>query len=164
MAKFHVTLKTNFGDIAIEGNSKEELLNLIKDALSLAEDVKNLLPSEIKTPATSPMKVRLENIIEVTAEGKPQIIAPPEKLTAKDVIGLLLYWKYPEGFSIGELTNLVSLSWKSVDQRYVAANIGKMKGLLLKEGPRGKYVFKLSGAGKSYIENDLLPKIMEEKK
>lgn len=164
MAKFRTTLKTNFGEITIEGDSREEILSLVKDALSLMENIKNLLPTEIITPTVPVTKKGLGDIIEATAEGKPQIIVSPEKLTAKDIIGLLLYWKYPDGFSVGELTNLVSLSWKSVDQPYVAANIGKMKGLLLREGTRGKYMFKLSGAGKSWIENDLLPKIRGEKK
>lgn len=164
MVKFHVTLRTNFGDVAIEGNSKEEILGLVKDALSLIDAIKTIMPQEIVTPTMPSTKKELKDIIEATAEGKPQIIVPPEELTAKDVIGLLLYWKYPDGFSVGELTNLVSLSWKSVDQRYVAANIGQMKGLLLREGPKGKYIFKLSGAGKSWVEKDLLPKIREKKK
>jgi len=127
--------------------------------------MKTLMPLEIMTPTALPVaKKELEGIVEVTAEGKPQITISPEKLTAKDIIGLLLYWKYPDGFSMGELTNLVSLSWKAVDQPYVAANIGQMKGLLLREGPRGKYVFKLSGTGKSWVETDLLPRVKGEQK
>jgi hypothetical protein len=165
MGKFHVTLKTNFGEISIEGDSREEILRLLKDAFSLIEDVKSLTPSGIPTPAASlALKKELEGIIEVTADGRPQIIISPEKLSAKDVIGLLLYWKYPSGFSMGELTSLVSLSWKAIDQPYVAANIGQMKGLLLRERPRGKYIFKLSGTGKSWVETDLLPRMRGEKK
>jgi hypothetical protein len=165
MGKFHITLKTIFGEISIEGDSREEILRLLKDALSLIEDVKSLTPSGITTPtALSALKKELEGIIEVTADDRPQIIISPEKLSAKDVIGLLLYWKYPNGFSMGELTSLVSLSWKAVDQPYVAANIGQMKGLLLREGLRGRYIFKLSGTGKSWVETDLLPRMREEKK
>jgi len=165
MGKFHMILKTSFGEIAFDGDSREEILGLLKDALPLIEDVKNHMRSEtISTTTPSAVKKGLEGIIEVTADGKPQIIISPEKFTAKDVIGLLLYWKYPNGLLLSELTNLVSLSWKAVNQPYVAANIGMMKGLLLKEGPRGKYVFKLSGTGKSWIETDLLPKIKAEKK
>lgn len=165
MGKFHMTLKTNFGEVTIDGDSREEILGLLKDALSLIEETKTLVPSETVTPtAPRAVKKELEGIIEVTTDGKPQIIVPPEKLTPKDVIGLLLHWRYSDGFSMGELTNLVSLSWKAVDQPYVAANIGQMKGLLLREGPRGKYVFKLSGSGKSWVENDLLPRVKGEQK
>jgi len=174
MGKFHVTVRTKFGEISVEGDSQKEILELVKEALTLQTDVESLIPTERITPPIVPTalvppsvplpKKELEGIIEVTADGRPQLIIPPGKLTAKDVIGLLLYWKYPNGLLLNELTNLVSLSWKAVNQPYVAANIGTMKGLLLKEGPRGKYVFKLSGAGKSWVETDLLPKIKAEKK
>lgn len=60
---------------------------------------------------------------------------------------------------MGELKELVNLSWKAVSQPYVSANIGQMKGLILKEGSRGAFVYKLSGTGKSWIENTLLPKL-----
>lgn len=165
MGKFHITLKTNFGEITIDGDSREEILGLLKDALSLIEDVKNLTPAEMTTP-TPPLtlKKELEGIIEVAADGRPQVTIPPENFTGKDIIGILLYWKYPDGFSMGELTSLVSLSWKAVDQPYVAANIGQMKGLLLREGPRGKYIFKLSGTGRSWIETNLLLRIKGGKK
>jgi len=171
MGKFHVTIRTIFGEISVEGDSKKEVLDLLKEAVSLMEDATSLIPEgKIAPPTPAPLvlpsitKKEMEGVIEVTADGRPQITISPVKLTAKDVIGLLLYWKYPDGLLLGELTNLVSLSWKAVDQPYVAANIGKMKGLVLREGPRGKYVFKLSGAGKNWIETDLLPKIKAEKK
>jgi len=165
MGKIRVILKTNFGEISVEGDSKKEISALLEDALSLVKDIKPSIPQvTISAAIPAVTKKELDDIIEVTADGKPQIIVPPEKLAAKDVIGLLLYWKYPDGFSVGELTNLVSLSWKSVNQPYVAANIGQMKGLLLKEGPRGKYTFKLSGAGKSWVKKELLPKIREKRK
>lgn len=171
LGKFHVTIKAKFGEIGVEGESKKETLDLLKEAISFMEDAASLIPEEkLAQPTQAPfisssiMKKELEGVIEVTSDGRPQIIIPPAKLTAKDVIGILLYWKHPEGLLLGELTNLVSLSWKAVNQSYVAANIGQMKGLLLREGPRGKYVFKLSGTGKSWIGTELLPKIKAEKK
>jgi hypothetical protein len=168
MGKFHITLKARFGEISIDGDSKKETLDLLKDAISIMEEATSIIPAEqlappiassATAPTTSTAKKELEGVIEVTSDGRPQLVILPGKLTAKDVIGLLLYWKYPDGLLLNELTNFVSLSWKAVGQPYVAANIGKMKGLLLKEGPRGKYVFKLSGTGRSWIETELLPKI-----
>jgi len=171
LGKFHITIRAKFGEISVEGDSKKEILDLLKEAVALMEDATSIIPEEKLAPPTyapftptSITKRGMEGIIEATSDGRPQIIIPPGTLTAKDVIGLLLYWKYPDGLLLSELTNLVSLSWKAVDQPYVAANIGTMKGLLLKEGPRGKYVFKLSGTGKSWIETNLLPKIKAEKK
>lgn len=170
MGKFHVTIRTGFGEISIQGDTKREALDLLKEAITLIEDVKTLIPKEkiippIPTPPIPPpiTKKEIEGIIEVTTNGRPHVVVPPERLTAREVIGLLLYWKYPEGLLIGELTDLVSLSWKAVKSRYVAANIGKMRGLILREGPRGEYIYKLSGVGKSWVETDLLPKLRGEK-
>ena len=170
MGKFHVTIRTKFGEIHVEGDSREELLDLVKEAMAFVDDIETLIPEEKVAPSIPPLapaptvRKELEGVIEVTADGHPQILVRPETLTAREVIGLLLYWKHPEGLLIGELTNLVSLNWKAVGQPYVAANVGQMKGLLLREGPRGRYVFKLSGSGKSWVENDLLPKLRGEKK
>jgi len=171
MGKFHVIVRTKFGEIRVEGDSSKEVLDLVKEALSLEGDVDKLMPSERIIPTATPAvptvptvgKKELDQIIEVTADGRPQVIFPPEKLSAREVIGLLLYWKYPGGFSANELKDLVSLSWKTVDQGTVTARIADLKGLVVKEGPKGKFTYKLSGSGKSWIERDLFPRLKGEK-
>lgn len=60
---------------------------------------------------------------------------------------------------LGELTEFVGISWKATDQTAIGANLSMMKGLILKEGQKGKYVFKLSGTGKTWVESDLIQKI-----
>lgn len=168
MGKFHVTVRTKFGEISVQGDSKKEVLDLLREAVDLIDDAKDLLPEEIvsvPTPFPTPTmaKKEIQGIIEVTANGRPHVVVAPEKLSAKDVIGLLLYWKHPDGLPMNELTNLVSLNWKAVDQPRVSSNIAKMRGLILKEGPKGKYVYKLSGTGRSWVESKLLPKLRGEK-
>jgi len=170
LTKFQVNIRTRFGEISVKGDSSKEVLDLIKEAFDIEKEVNSLIPEEklvLSTPVsrvTPPISMKeLEGIVEASADGKPQIIVPPERLTAKDVIGLLLYSKYPVGLSISELTELVSLSWKAVEQPYVAANLGQMKGIILKEGSRGAFVYKLSGTGKSWVENTLVPKLRGEK-
>lgn len=151
----------------MEGESKKETLELLREAIVLLEEAKEIIPEEKFVPTTtiiSVQKKEIEGIIEVTSDGRPQIVVPPEKLSAKDVIGLFLHWKYPGGLSIGELTNLISLSWKAVPPKTVAARIAEMKGQILKEGQKGKYIYKLSGAGKSWVETTLLPELKSEKK
>lgn len=172
MGKFRVTIRTRFGEISVEGDSSKEILELVKEALTFQTEVNIMIPEERVTPPIIPTalappsvpKKELEGIIEVTADGRPHVTVSPEKLAAKEVIGLLLYWKYPAGFSTKELTELVSLSWKTVDQPRITATIADLKGLVIKEGPKGKYVYLLSGAGKSWVENDLLPKLRGELK
>jgi len=168
MGKFHVTVRTKFGEISVEGDSKKEVLDLLSEAVGLIEDTKDLLPEEIvSVPTPFPMstmaKKEIAGMIEVTDNGRPHVVVAPEKLSAKEVIGLLLYWKHPDGLSMNELTNFVSLNWKAVDQPRVSSYIAKMRGLVLKEGPKGKYVYKLSGTGRSLIESKLLPKLRGEK-
>lgn len=171
MGKFHVTIRTKFGEISVDGDSSEEILALAKEALSIESDVNNLMPKERVTPpimltalgSSTIAKKELEHVIEVTADGRPQITITPERLSAKEVIGLLLYWKYPGGLSANELKDLVSLSWKTVDQGTITARIADLKGSVVKEGPKGKFVYKLSGNGKSWIERDLLPRLETEK-
>jgi len=108
VGKFHVTIRTKFGEISIDGDSSKEILDLVKEAIDLESDVNDLIPEEklallMPSPLAQPstIKKELEGIIEVTADGRPQIILSPDRLTGKDVIGLLLYWKYPRGLSLG---------------------------------------------------------------
>ena len=166
MGKFYVTIRTKFGEISVEGDSSKEVLELVKEAISLESDITAIIPAEILAPSVPQLpttKKELEGIIEVTSDGRPQIIVSPKKLTAKDVIGLLLYFKRPEGLLLSELEELMSLSWKAVKQPYIAANLGQMKGLILKEGSRGAFIYKLSGLGRNWIKNTLLPKLKGEK-
>jgi len=172
MGKFRVTMRTKFGEISVEGDSSEKILELVKEALTLQTQINTLTPEERVTPPIIPTalappsvpKKELEGIIEVTADGRPHIIVSPEELAGPEVVGLLLYWKYPEGLSAPELKELVSLNWKAVDQtRRITSIIAKLKGLVLKEDPRGKFLYKLSGTGKSWIEETLLPKLRGKK-
>jgi len=173
MGKFHVTIRTKFGEISVEGDSSKEILELVKDALTLQTEVDALIPKERITPPMIPTalvppsvplpKKELGGIIEVTADGRAHITVSPEELAGREVIGLLLYWKYPEGLSTQELKELVSLNWKAVGQPRITSIIAELKGLVLKEGPRGKYTYKLSGTGKSWVETKLLPKLKTEK-
>lgn len=167
MGKFHVTIRTKFGEITVEGDSSKEMVEFVKEALTLQAEVNTMIPEETITaltaaaaqPPTLVTKKELEGIIEVTADGRPHVTVSPEKLAAKEVISLLLYWKYPNGFSTKELTELVGLSWKSIDESTIGARMSDLKGLVIKEGPKGKYVYLLSGVGKNWVEHNLLPKL-----
>jgi hypothetical protein len=104
----------------------------------------------------------LEGVIEYGANGVPHIIADLTKLTAKDVIGLVLYAKEPSSLSLREITDLVTKNWKTVGMRNVSANITQMRRRIIKEGKKGAYRYRLSGFGKSWIENKLVPQLKGE--
>lgn len=104
-----------------------------------------------------------QDIIEFDADNLPHLLVIPDKLSAKEVIGLLLFSKKTEAISLDDLTKLVSRNWNKVTNSYVSANIAQMKPLILAEGTKRQYKYRLSGAGLSWIENELLPRLKKEK-
>lgn len=124
------------------------------------------LPSISKPEARREVGVRqpvLVGVIEYGSNGTPNILADPSKLTAKDVIGLILYSKHPTLLTLREITDFTIKNWKNVSMRYVAANIAQMRGRVIKEGKRGSFRYKLSGLGESWIRSKLIPKLKGEK-
>jgi len=168
LGKFRLTIKTSFGEISVEGDSPTDLRNTLL-SIGVAEEsidgiieaVKQKLQSPVApTPVTiTPSKPEATGVIEYGTNGKPHITIPPEKLTAREVIGLILYAKSPNPVSMGELTELVANNWKSVEMPYISSNLSQMRAFVIKEGSRGSYSYRLSGSGKSWIENELLPKL-----
>jgi hypothetical protein len=114
----------------------------------------------VKIPiSVTSSKPELSGVIEYGSDGVPHITIPPDNLTARDVIGLLLYAKSPNAISLGELTKLVVNNWKNVEMPYVSSNLNQMRAFVIKEGTRGSFSYRLSGSGKSWIESELLPKL-----
>lgn len=134
-----------------------------KLAILEIEKIKEKREPEIPIISPMPKRPELAGVIEFGTNGVPHIILSPEKLTAREVIGLLLYAKSPSPVSMGELKTLVASNWKSVDMPYISANINQMKGLIIKEGAKGAYTYRLSSSGKAWIENELLPKLRAQK-
>jgi len=122
------------------------------------------LKQKIQTPelpipiSVTPSKPEVAGVIEYGSDGMPHITVPPDKLTAREVIGLLLYAKSPNPVSMTELTQLVVNNWRSVEMPRISSTLNKMRAYIIKEGTRGYYSYKLSGLGKMWVENELLPK------
>jgi hypothetical protein len=170
MGTFRLKIKTYYGEMSIEGESfsdfkqsleqmgisSEIVDSVINAAISSIErkDVTILIPA----PITS-SKPEQSGIIEYLSDGTPHISVSTDKLSAREVIGLLLYAKSPNAISLNELTQLVSNNWKSTDVYNVSANLSQMRAYIIKEGSRGSYSYRLSGSGKSWVENELLPKL-----
>lgn len=169
MGKIRITINTSFGNVNIEGETFDDIKDLLS-TLGLGDNViKSVLrsiesqlkkPSEIPAiPTPAPAKPELESVVEYASDGSPYIVISPEQFTAREVIGILLYAKMPTLTTMRELNDLVAKNWKSVSMSYISANLSQMRGLIIREGKRGSYSYKLSGAGKSWIENELLPKL-----
>ena len=124
------------------------------------------LPIAIAKPEArreAPLPI-LEGVIEYGTNGVPHILVTPSKLTAREVIGLVLYAKRPTTLSLREIRQLVLRNWKSVRMKYISANVSQMRGLVFKEGKRGSYRYKLSGSGESWIKDELVPQLKGEKR
>jgi hypothetical protein len=172
MGKIILTIKTSLGEISVEGDSPTDLRNTLL-SLGISEESINKLLETVKqrlqTPelpipvSVAPSKPEVIGVIEYGSDGIPHITVSPDKLTAKEVIGLLLYAKSPNPISMSELAELVVNNWKSVEMPYVSSNLNMMKAFVIKEGSRGSFSYKLSGSGRNWVENELLPKLKLKK-
>lgn len=170
MSRFRLNIKTYYGEMSIEGDSlldfkksltemglsKDTVNSVINAAVSLIErkDVTVTIPVPI-----APSKPEQAGVIEYLSDGTPKISVPTDKLSAREVIGLLLFAKGPSAISMNELVRLVADNWRNVPITSISSDLSRMKAYLIKEGSRGSYSWRLSGSGKSWVENELLPKL-----
>jgi hypothetical protein len=175
LGKVSLRFSTRYGEVSIEGNSVEEFKNLLAGlgvSEANTESVLNTILNSIEHQdlslripvSVTPSKPEVTGVIEYTDDGKPHIIVPPTSLTAREVIGLILYAKSPNPVSMSELTELVVNNWKSVEMPYISSNLNQMRAFVIKEGSRGSFSYKLSGSGRNWIENELLPKLKAKTK
>jgi hypothetical protein len=171
LGKLRLTFRTHYGEISIEGDSLSDFKNTLAEigishdnvqsivnAIISQIEAKDVLVVSVPISVTS-SKPELSGVIEYGSDGVPHITIPPDNLTARDVIGLLLYAKSPNAISMGELAKLVINNWKNVDMSQISSNLSQMRAFVIKEGARGSFSYRLSGSGKNWIENELLPKL-----
>ena len=142
--KYRIVIERPFGRIELEDENLEDLLNNLR---SFPEWMAVIDQSIIESTITTESQEELSGIIEFTADG-PSILVPLEKLTSKEVIGLLLRASSPDGLEPKEVSRLLSLS--GVNMAGYAARISEMKreGIFLKEGDK----YKLSVKGREWVE------------
>ena len=86
MGKIQVKIKSPFGEIIVEGESAQEILETLE---TLPPQFMEKIDDLISTKLVSPMKTQLEGVIELTTQGP--VITTREKLTHYEAIGLILY-------------------------------------------------------------------------
>jgi hypothetical protein len=152
MAKIRARIKTGFGEIEVEGESGQELLEALKAITpEFVGEVSGIVSSKIVVSA----KAGLEGIIELTTEGP--VVTTREKLSHYEAIGLVLFAsdrKTSTATKIGEL--LKSSGIKSM----VPARLNEMtkRGLVFKPDPT-RPEFKLTMQGEKWIEDEVLPRL-----
>ncbi len=152
MAKIRAHIKTGFGEIEVEGESAQDLLEALKMVTpEFISEVSSVVSSKIVAPA----KAGLEGIVELTTEGP--VVTTREKLSHYEAIGLVLYAsekKMSTATKIGDL--LKSSGIKSM----VPARLNEMtkRGLVFKPDP-ARPEFKLTVQGEKWIEDEVVPRL-----
>jgi hypothetical protein len=144
-------IKTGFGEVVIEGESAQELLELIE---SIPSDFVEKLSGFVSERLT-PSGAQLKGIVEVTTEGP--VVVTRENLTHYEAVGLVLYASEGRKNTAAQITKLLESSGiKSM----VPARLNEMtkRGQVFKPDPN-KPDFKLTIQGEKWVEDEVLSKL-----
>ena len=152
MAKIRARIKTGFGEIEVEGESTQELLEALKAVTSeFVGEVSSVVSSRFAAPA----KAGLEGIVELTTEGP--VVTTREKLSHYEAIGLVLYAFEKKTSTTTQISQLLKSSGiKSM----VPARLNEMtkRGLVFKPDP-ARPECKLTMQGEKWLEDEVLPRL-----
>jgi hypothetical protein len=168
-----VSFRSTLGRISITAESMDELRSELSSLGLEDEAIEVLLGSftkrfgiltEVSRPEGSSLSIQssvpeLKGIVEFASDGSPHITYKGSKLTGPIAIGLLLYAKGSTPIPISDLRDLIQESYRSMPVQQVSANLAKMRPFIIKEGSKGSYSYRLSGAGRSWIETQVLPSL-----
>jgi hypothetical protein len=151
MGKFRARFKMGFGELEVEGESAEELLDALGAVTpEFVDEVNAVVASKV-----APVKAGLEGFVELTTEGP--VVTTREKLSHYEAIGLVVYAsdkKTSTATKIGDL--LKSSGIKSM----VPARLNEMtkRGLVFKPDP-ARPEFKLTVQGEKWVEDEVLARL-----
>ncbi|MGD0027633.1 MAG: hypothetical protein ABSC91_01690 [Candidatus Bathyarchaeia archaeon] len=151
MKKMQAKIKTPFGEIILEGEDPQEILDMLS---TFPQDFMERVSDFVSTRVV-PSGAQLKGIIESTTEG-PVIIAR-ENLTHYEAIGLTLYASEEKKSTAAQITKLLESSGiKSM----VPARLNEMtkRGQVFKPDPN-RPEFKLTMQGERWIEDDVLARL-----
>jgi len=142
--KVRVVLHRSYGDVELEAETFDEIIEKIKEFPEWLEVIDSMVTAQ--ATAVSEKDI-LSGIVQTTADG-PVITVPRDRLTDREAVGILLYAMDPEGLRPREMSRLLSLSgFLSVG---FASRLSELKreGFAYKEGD----IYLLTVAGKSWVE------------
>ena len=151
MNRIKTRIKTPFGEVIIEGETPQEILEVLeKMPKNFVESVSDFVSNKMTPPG-----VQLKGIVELTTEGP--VIVTRIKLTHYEAVGLVLYGSKGKTKTAARITKLLESSGiKSM----VPARLNEMtkRGQVFKPNPN-KPDFKLTIQGEKWIEDDVITKI-----
>ena len=151
MKKIETRIKTPFGEIVLEGENPQEILDMISIfPQDFMEKLSNFVSSRV-----IPSGAQLKGIIESTTEG-PVIVAR-ENLTHYEAIGLTLYASEEKKSTAAQITKLLESSGIKC---MVPARLNEMtkRGQVFKPDPN-RPEFKLTMQGERWVEDNVLTRL-----
>ena len=145
-------VKAGFGEVVLEGDSPQEILDLLK---RMPTDFVSQVEGLVSARLVAPMKMQLEGVVELTTEGP--IITTREKLTHYEAIGLTLYASEGKTCTAMQIARLLASGGiKSM----VPARLNEMtkRGIVFKPDP-AKPHWRLTTQGEKWVEEDVLAKL-----
>jgi hypothetical protein len=152
MGKIRVQINAPFGEIVLEGDNAQEILETLR---TMPAQFMSEISSLVSTKFAPPIKAQLEGIVELTTEGP--VITTRGKLTHYEAIGLVLYASEERISTAALISRLLSSSGiKSM----VPARLNEMtkRGLVFKPDP-ARPEFKLTVQGERWVEEELLARL-----
>jgi hypothetical protein len=148
MKRIEAHIKTSFGEIIVEGENAQEIINTLETfPEDFIEKVSNFVTNKIV-----PSGVQIKGIMEFTTEGP--VIITRENLTHYEAIGLTLYASEDKKNTAAQITKLLESSGIKC---MVPARLNEMtkRGQIFKPDPN-KPDFKLTMQGERWIEEVLV--------
>jgi len=139
-----LTIKRRYGELALEGESVDELASLLQDISKLDEVVKVVLESEKAAQAGA----ELQDLVTYRGD-KPIIVVRKELMTVREAILLLLYATTAEELRVSEINE--QLTESGILSAGYNARISEMtrEGLIV----RGENGYKLTEQGKLRVKD-----------
>lgn len=152
MGKIKTRIKAGFGEILLEGETAEEILDLLERMPPDFLEKVSCLVSEKLTP---PLQAKLAGIIEFTTEGP--LITTRKNITHYEAIGLTLYASEKKTSTSSRIERLLE---PSGIKPMVPARLYEMtkRGLVFKPDPN-RPGYRLTAQGERWIEEEVLPKL-----
>ena len=151
MKRIEARIKTPFGEVVIEGENPQEILDMLG---MIPENFVEKL-SDFVSDKLTPSGAQLKGIVEPTTEGP--VIVTRENLTHYEAVGLVLY-------ASDERKNTASIIQKLLEssgiKSMVPARLNEMtkRGQIFKPDPN-KPEFKLTMQGEKWVEEEVLTKL-----
>jgi hypothetical protein len=151
MKRIEARIKTAFGEVIIEGDTPQEILNMLE---SVPENFVEKLSDFVSNRLVA-SGAQLKGIVEPTTQGP--VIVTRENLTHYEAVGLVLYASDERKNTASQVQKLLESSGiKSM----VPARLNEMtkRGQVFKPDP-SKPEFKLTIQGEKWVEEEVLTKL-----